>query len=142
VLREGGAGEWLRGDVSEVLGGRVLDEVDSSAMLGAANHGVSRGYPFGLVGDATASGSVDEDTGIGVDRSGTIGLEAEFAEEDAETEDGFRAAYGLKEFSSTRGVADGGREAAGDHEAATSGGWFGVLESESAEGAAFGAVVQ
>ena len=73
MLREGGAGEWLRGDVSEVLGGRVLDDVDSSGMLGAADHGVSRGYPFGLVGDAAASGSVDEDTGVGVDRSGAFG---------------------------------------------------------------------
>ncbi len=71
-----------------------------------------------------------------------FGREADFAEEDAEAEECFRAVDGLEKFSSTRGVADGGGEDAGDHEAATASGWFGVLEGEAAVGAAVGAVVQ
>jgi hypothetical protein len=74
----------------------MFDEEDGVGFLGAANHGVAWGDPFGFVGDAAASGAVDEDTSVGADIGGAVGWEAEFAKEDAEAEDGFRAADGLE----------------------------------------------
>jgi hypothetical protein len=123
VFGERCASERFCSDVSEVVSSGVLDEVDGVRFLGVADHGVAWGDPFEFVGDAAASGTVDEDTGVCLCKQG-LGLrgEAEFAKEDAEAEDSFRAAYGLEEFSSTGGIAYGGGEAARDHEATTADG--------------------
>ena len=99
MFEERSASERFGSDVSEVVSGRVLDEVDSVGFLGAADHGVAWGDPFGFVGDTAASGPVDEDAGVCVNGSGASGEEAEFAKEYAEAKDSLSAADGLEEFS-------------------------------------------
>ena len=112
MLEERCAGEWFGEDVGEVVGGRELGEVDSEGCLCTSDHRVAGGDPFRLVRDAAASCAVDEDPGVGEDCGGAFGWETEFAEEDAETEDGFSAADGLEKLGGAGGVTDGGGQAA------------------------------
>ena len=42
--------EGLGGDVGEVVFRGEFDKANRVALLGVANHGIARGYPFGFVG--------------------------------------------------------------------------------------------
>ena len=108
VLEEWGAGKWFGDDVGEIIGSRELNEVYGVGRFRASDHGVAGSYPFRFIRDAAASRSVDKDPGVGEYCGWAVGWEAEFAEEDAEAEDSFRATDGLEKLGGSGGVADGG----------------------------------
>ena len=73
VLAECCTGEWLSCDIGKVVIGVYFVDDDALDLSSVNDHGVARGYPLGFGGDALASGSVDEHSGVGVDGGGQSG---------------------------------------------------------------------
>jgi hypothetical protein len=94
--------ERLGEDICPVLGRKDLHELDGAVNLGAANHGVARSHPFGLLRYTLAESGVHDDLGVRVNDRGASGRNAELAQENTNSQRRLRA-FGEDGPSSKRG---------------------------------------